>query len=612
LTRFATFATLAMAVSAAAQPVLSYSTFLGGNGNDTAYGLATFADGTVFIAGDTTSSDFPSVNPIQSGGGGFVARFNAATGAFVYATPVGTGSATVYIAAVTVDKAGNAFLACSTSDPNMPTVNAIQPVHGGNYDAFVIELSPTGTLLFATYLGGPSSEYAHAIAVDSAGLIYIAGETDGPGLPTHFAIQPSALGSNDMFAAKIDPINKRVVFATYLGGASDDRGFALALDGDGGVYVGGTSFSTDYPLSGGALGAMGNYDGVLTRLSSDGGLIFSTHTGGSDYDLLNALTPRPGGGVIAAGDTASTDMLAPNAVQPLNGGGHDAFVLGFDALGTLQFATYLGGSTDESAYGVAVGPAGDIFVCGSTTSADFPKVQPIQNTLHTDGGPANAFVARLGVDGAGLFFTTFLGGGGAFVTNPFATYFSLAESANAVAVDSAGGLWVAGQTSAPAFPTVGAWQGKLDGGGGDAFLLKISFAVDGGTTDGGAPDAGTVDAGPIDAGLADAGIPDSGSPDAGLPDAGAPDAGGSDSGTPDSGESDAGMSQFRSVGCGCQAAQGPWALFVLVLALRKRHAYPFVLKRSRAGTNQLSARRLADARESAGLGGRRPGLVPRA
>ncbi len=566
--------------------MLSYSTLLGGNSLDVAYAVSPYPGGGTVVAGYTTSANFPMINPLAGAvPAGFITRFDASGSGVSFSSGLPTG---VYLFGTVVDPAGNIYVVGSTSNSGLPLVNPIQATPGGGFDAYVVEISPAGAILFSTYFGGPSNEDCYAMAVDSAGFIYIAGLTDGPGLPTHIATQATYAGSNDQFAVKLDPSTHSVVFATYLGGPSDDRATAVALDGQGGMYVGGSSYGTGFPIKNAAYPtALGNYEGTLTRLGSDGGIVFSTFVGGSGFDLLNALAVRPDGGVVAVGDTDSPDMVTVGAVQSMSGGGHDAFVLGMTPSGAVLFQTFFGGAGDDTAYGVAVSPDGTIAFTGTTVSADFPRVAALQQALHTDGGPANAFVAVLSRDGTAITFSTVLGGGGAFIGNPFASYVGDGESANAVAFDPSGALLVAGETFSADFPTLGAWQSRLDGGD-DAFLLKISFYVDAGTPDAGAPDGGGPDAGVTDSGVTDSGVTDGGATDAGgVMDAGALDAGrtldGGESdagGTLDGGATDAGelspdggrAGGPYAVGCACDAGGLPTGVLILLIAARKRRS----------------------------------------
>ncbi len=250
-------------------PILSYSTYLGGGGLDSANAIAVDAAGNAYVAGHTDSLNFPTANPLRSRGGGvdaFVAKLNPAGNGLIYCTYFG-GSGDDRAFGITVDGSGNAYLTGWTYSTNFPvTSGSRQPVLGGGRDAFVAQLNPSGSaLLYSTYLGGSGHDSGNAIAVDAAGNAYIAGDTYSTNLPVMNALQGSNSGRQDAFVAKLNATGSSLVWSTYLGGYGDERAAALALDLAGNVYLTGGTTSTNFPTYRAIQAANGGGTGRFCR-----------------------------------------------------------------------------------------------------------------------------------------------------------------------------------------------------------------------------------------------------------------------------------------------------------------------------------------------------------
>src|SRR6266513_519626 len=229
-------------------PTLSYSTYLGGGGDDLGLGIAADGAGNAYVTGETGSTDFPGA--ISSNGGGsdaFVAKINAAGTALVYSTYLG-GSGDDFGQGIAVDAAGNAYVTGYTGSTNFPGASSstIQSSNGGGIDAFVAKINAAGTaLVYSTYLGGSSVDEGFGIAVDAAGNAYVTGETGSTDFhgASSSMIQSSNGGGFDAFVAKFNAGGTALVYSTYLGGSSDDLGFGIAADGAGNAYVTGYTLS---------------------------------------------------------------------------------------------------------------------------------------------------------------------------------------------------------------------------------------------------------------------------------------------------------------------------------------------------------------------------------
>lgn len=390
---------------------LLYSTYLGGQGGDGSYAMAVDASGQVHLTGSTFSADFPRVNAVQPGcdsvwGDAFVAKLNAAGSALVYSTCLG-GSVSDTGMAVAADAAGGTLVTGWAKSRDFPVLNAIQPVFGGGHrDGFVTRLSPTGALVYSTYLGGTLEEDGFAILADSAGNAYVAGRTASPNFPMVSPFQGQhAGGLYDGFLAKLNAAGSAFLFSTYFGGSSNDSIEAIALDAAGDIYMAGETGSIDFPTLKPAQPANGGgfVDAFVAKMNAAGSsLLYSTYLGGASstyvgavgWDTARGLAVDASGRAWITGFTSSTDFPAVNAIQPAFGGGLvDAFVAKLDATGsTWLYSTYLGGSEDDVSDGVAVDRSARAWVSGFTVSSNFPTVSPLQADLR---GGSDAFVSRL-------------------------------------------------------------------------------------------------------------------------------------------------------------------------------------------------------------------------
>jgi MYXO-CTERM domain-containing protein len=565
-------------------PVLAYSTYLGGSGSDYAYAVAVDAAGAIYVTGFTSSPDFPTAPsnaPYQAALRGvddvFVTKLVPGGSGFrlAYSTFVG-GSLGSYARGLAVDATGAVYVAGSTNSADFPTANALQPSIGGQSDAFVLKLAPDGTALtYSTFLGGSQNDYGYGIAIDASGSAYVVGSTDGsgpttgtdgaigPGFPLVHAVQPSFGGVTDAFLAKLDASGSALTYSTYLGGAMDDEGRGVAVDASGAAYVTGYTSSLDFPTGAEGDAATpfqslngGDQNAFVTKLVPDGSAFaYSTFLGGSEVDQAHAIAVDGAGAAYVTGLATSPDFPTMSAYQSQIGsvtGGSSAFVTKLAPSGTaLSYSTFLGGSGQDSGEAIAVDGAGEAFVAGSTTSANFPVVNAAQAAYGAVGnaGGSNAFVAGLlanGGDAGAPLFSTYLGG-------------SIGDLAEGVAVSGTGvgaSVYVAGYTASPDFPTVAALQPALRSEGGDnafvAVLAATAVVAD-----------ASVHRGALEAGPADAAAPN-GSGDAAEP--GPPDAG-------------SGIPLAAGDGCSCRAGARPrdglagLAALVALAAITVRRRY---------------------------------------
>jgi hypothetical protein len=467
---------------------LGYSTYLGGSASDDAKGIAVDAAGNAYVTGDTESVNFPLQNPFHGQLGGsddaFVTKLNAAGTALVYSTYLGGTSTFVDEGfSIAADGAGNAYVTGLTGSDDFPVGPGFQTTYGGQGDAFVSKLSPTGNALaYSSYLGGKFADNALGIAVDKAGSAYVSGVTASPDFPTASPFQNSLAGSSDAFVTKVSAAGTTKVYSTYLGGAQSDRGMSIAVDAAGRAYVTGQTGSADYPLLNPFQGSYGGgaLDAMVTEFSAAGStLVYSTYLGGSGQDQGFGIAVGAAGDANVTGVTLSSNFpTTPGAFDTTSNGQQDAFVTRLNAAGnTVAFSTYLGGSGLDFGNAIDVNGSGNVYVAGNTKSTNFPTKAPLQGS---GGGTFDdAFMTELIPDGAALVHSTYLGG-------------SFPDVATAIAVDAAGNAYLAGETSSTNFPTKNPFQ-SAPGGSNDAFVTRIlpgnptSLPTDHWTAEGPAP-----------------------------------------------------------------------------------------------------------------------------
>ncbi|HTS64270.1 MAG TPA: SBBP repeat-containing protein, partial [Candidatus Acidoferrales bacterium] len=276
--------------------VITYSTYLGGSGQDTATSIVADAVGNTYVTGWTESTDFPEAAGTREGKLGsvdvYVAKLGPA-GNLLYVTYLG-GSGDDRGFGIGVDNAGSAIVTGWTYSTNFPTVNAAQSTPGGGRDGFVAKLNPAGSaLVFGTYLGGIGADSANAVALDSQGNIYVAGETTSANLPVLNPYQAQNGGGDDAFVFKFSGTGARL-YGTFLGGVGDDRATAIAVDGAGYAYLTGSTYSPNFPAVNGYQPRIGGgQDAFASKIGLTGNtLIYSTYLGGS-------------GGTVSAPETGS-------------------------------------------------------------------------------------------------------------------------------------------------------------------------------------------------------------------------------------------------------------------------------------------------------------------
>ncbi len=395
---------------------LTYATFLGGSNKDWGAGIAADGSGAAYVTGGTASADFPTTSGAfdRSYGGGnydvFVVKLNAFGSALTFATFLG-GSSSEWSYGIAVDGSGAAYVTGWTWSSTFPTTSgAFDQSFNGASDAFVVKLNASGsTLAYGTFLGGSGGDTGADIAVGANGAAYVTGGTASTDFPTSSGAFDRSYngGGADAFVVKLSVSGSALAYATFVGGSNGEGGSSIAIDGSGAAYITGETGSTDFPTTPGAFdrsynGGEGyNGDAFVVKLDPSGStLVYGAFLGGSDDDGGGSIALDGSGAAYITGETRSANFPAtPGAFDRSLSGTADAFVAKVNVTGSaLVNATFLGGSSFDYGYSVAVDNSGVAHVTGLTYSADFPTTPGAFD--RSKGGYEDAYVVKLAMGGA--------------------------------------------------------------------------------------------------------------------------------------------------------------------------------------------------------------------
>ncbi|MGH2359940.1 MAG: SBBP repeat-containing protein [bacterium] len=366
----------------------------------------------------------------------FVTKLNpTGTAPLVYSTYLG-GNSNDSGSSIAVNIPGNAYVTGTTLSSDFPTTAGVfQTGLAGSQDVFVTKVNPSGTapLVYSTYLGGTAvglgNEVANSLAIDGGGNAYITGSTTSSNFPTGCTpacvpFDATANGARDAFVTKLNPTaTSPLVYSTYLGGTGDDSGNGIVVDAAGNAYVTGSTGSTNFPTTVGVFQPSASQlgDAFVTKVNSTGTapLVYSTYLGGNGADVANSLAvDDTSGNAFVTGNTTSTNFpTAGSPFQISNAGLGDAFVSQLNATATapLVYSTYLGGNGSDIANSLVIDTAGNAYVTGSTASTNFPTTAGVFQT--SSGGATDAFVAKI-VESFTLTLTQAGAGSGTVTSNP--------------------------------------------------------------------------------------------------------------------------------------------------------------------------------------------------
>lgn len=453
-------------------PTIEYSTYFGSNSHESVEAIKANINRQIYIVGKG-SNGFPTTVGAYNVGypfhnsGVFVSKFDSTGKKLLYSTLITAPHSAIGAYDMAVDNYGHVYLtgytnALHPNEADFPVKDAWDPTFDGDFDAFVLKLSPAGDqLIFSTYLGSTDQDFAYAIDLDSNGNVYVSGGTTSKNFPTtNGAYQGALKGPCDAFLSVFDA-NGKLTFSTLLGGSGGEKSTALAVDNDGNAYIAGWTKSQDFPTTSAVVGKQfnGAMDIFLTKLKANSKEVpsYSTYLGGSDQDFPEAIDIDKLGNTYITGWTFSNDFPTKNAISSSFSGGScppewpvenscpldaDAFVtaLNENADGYI-YSTYIGGEGYDTGHDITVEPNGTAYITGWTISKTFPLKDAIySNPL----GETDAFVTVLEKGGA-LKYSTFLGG-------------SDYDYGRGIDIDGWGSSYVTGDTKSANFPVKNAYQ----------------------------------------------------------------------------------------------------------------------------------------------------------
>ncbi|MBA3620109.1 MAG: SBBP repeat-containing protein [Acidothermales bacterium] len=437
-------------------PVLAYSSYLGGIQQEVGQGIAADASGSAYVTGFTQSIDFPTTEGAfrEKKGPGFpssspepfITKLTPDGSQRSYSTYLGgTESGNTRANGIAVDGSGSAYLTGVTGATDFPTTpGAFDGALGNSIEGFATKLTPEGDdLEYSTYLGDAGVFSGEGIAVDASGNAYIAGGG----------------------VTKLNPTGTGLVYSTRLDEVSTKE---IAIDGSGSAYVTGDTESDTFTTTPGAFDQSynGAGDAFVAKLNPAGALAYSTYLGGGDFDSGEGIAVDRSGSAYVTGQTDSTDFPRKNALaEDLDG--TDAFVTKLNPAGTgpadLVYSTYLGGGGFDgpaSGQGIAIDGSGGAYVTGATESTDFPTTEDAADKTI---GECAAYLTRLNPEGNALSYSTYLGG-------------EACDDGIAVAF-AAGSAFVTGVVrESQDFPTTENAYDRSYNGGNDAFVARVAFS----------------------------------------------------------------------------------------------------------------------------------------
>jgi hypothetical protein len=447
-------------------PALTFSTYIGGPAFDTIYAVASDASGNIYVTGETDSGSLTGgPEPTGASYDAWVAKLNGAGSQLLYLVYLG-GSQNDSGRGVAVDSAGNAYVTGITASLDFPTTSgAFSTVFTGTQEAFISKLNSSGLIQYSTYLGG-GSDAGYAIAVDTSGAVYAAGQTASVSFPvtTGTIQQSNGGGFSDCFVSKLNALGSALLYSTYLGGSALDLCAGIAIDVSGDAYITGTTYSTNFPTQSPLQSALlGSASAFVSEINASGSaLLYSTYLGGSILDNGNAIALDSFDAAYIAGSTASPDFpTTAGGLQTALGGTYNAFVSKIaPGGGSLSYSTFVGGSGVDDADAIVVDSLGQAVVGGYTSSPNFPVAGAIQGTFQ---GIFDAFATVVNATGSGLVFSSYFGGSGD-------------DRGFGVAALPGGSLALGGMTASANFPTSAALQGSF-GGTYDGFALSLQYEI---------------------------------------------------------------------------------------------------------------------------------------
>jgi hypothetical protein len=471
--------------SPAHEPIddLRFSTFLGGTGQDFYSNIAIDDDGYIYVAGRTTSPDFPTTPGAYDStmaadtcgsepcGDVFIAKLDPTGRNLIYSTFLG-GSHVEYSFGIAVDQQGAAYITGATISPDFPTTpGAFDTTLDNGGSIFMTKLSPNGRkLIYSTFIGSGQSQ---RIAVDHQGAAYITGSTTSPDFPvTQGAFAATKNAGADAFVLKLNKTGTALVYSTFFGGSGEDYGNAIVVDRKGAAYITGVTLSSDLPTTTGAFSNQfgGLSDVFVAKLNRAGSaIVYATYIGGQYYETANGIAVDAQGAAYITGSTDGDYPITAGAYDTtyndtLGVGQPDTMVTKLNPTGSqLVYSTYIGSFTEDFGRSIAVDQHGEAYVTGATLG-EFPVTPGAFDTTFNTSRDVDVYALRLNAEGSALLYSTYLGGD------------ESAEVSWGIVLNKRGVAYIVGNTESTDFPTTAeAFDTSHNGGYGDVFISKLSM-----------------------------------------------------------------------------------------------------------------------------------------
>ncbi len=477
-------------------PVLIYSSYLGGTGSEQPSGIAVDANGNVYVAGSTDSTDFPlgTIGLLPSGSPHvYIAKLDPTGSHLIYADYLG-GSSQDYGYALALDASSNVFVTGSTASSDFPMVQPFQGTYPGSFNAFLSKVSSDGSsLLYSSYFGGNGSDIPSGVAVDQSGNIVLAGYTSSTNLTTANAFQSSASPNQGGtygqygFLTKFAPNGASLIYSTYFGGSSNvalncggtpcwpqpsTSIAALAIDAGGDAYLTGSTNTYNFPVTQGAYlttnsSQMNTSIGFVSKFTSAGSLQYSTYFYGSSGLQVNitGIAADSAGSAYITGAALSDGTFPVTSTNICDPGTQGwacsyAFVTKFDNAGaTLLYSTFLGPNNGAIPYAVALDGNNDAYVLAFTSGGTFNSVDGIEPY----SGGNDLLITEIDASGTTQVFATYFGGSGDEQPTPAG-----------LALDANGNLYIAGVTTSTDLPVTPSAYQSASAGNTDSFIVKMN------------------------------------------------------------------------------------------------------------------------------------------
>jgi hypothetical protein len=400
---------------------LIYSTFIGGYGNDNAYGLTLDIEGNAYLTGITISSNNTSNFPITSnafdktynGGSSdiIILKLNQNGSSILYSTFIGgsykdrDATGRDYAYDISIDTNGNSYITGWTTSSNFPTTNnAFDTTYNGNDDLLIVKINSNGSkLLYSTFIGGNYVDIGHDITIDDKGNAYVTGETgsvDFPNTTKSFDITQN--GGQDCFALKLNQNGSKLIYSTFIGGSDYEIGYGIVLDSNYNAYITGGTRSDNFPVTSNAYNTIHNgngtnFDAFILKLNTNGSIVLdSTYLGGKNFDTASDIRLDEQGYVYVIGQTYSNNFPTTiDAYDESLNGSIDAFIIKINNnVSKLNYSTLIGGNHYEMGYEIELDLENNMYVTGYTKSSDFPTTHGVYDTTYNGNNTVDCFVMK--------------------------------------------------------------------------------------------------------------------------------------------------------------------------------------------------------------------------